>query len=463
MIACRLPSSSTAWRTALIRVVSADSLTKRSPQISSSSSSLRTTLPRRCDEVREDVEGLRLELDLLAVAPQDDAIQVQLAVREPQNHADLVVVRLASSVPAGTEPILTRPIGARSGAVITCGPPICHDGHRDPDPRLRHARAGLRGSRRAGSTPRHSSSVSGPTGSGFAAVTVMEHHASTDGYLPSPIVLAAAAAARTRNIVINIASMILPLYEPLRAAEDLAILDLVAEGRLFLIVGGGYREEEYEQFGLSIDDRPARMEHAIETLRQAWTGEPFDYEGRTVRILPRPHTPGRAADHPRRHVQGRGPSRRAHRRRVPALRAEVLRGLSRGAGAPGPAGPAADGSRRRRPVVRPRQRGPRARLGAHRAARAARDERLRQLGEGQPGPSRTGASRTSTSCGRRGRYLVLTPDECIALARERGGLFLKPLMGGLDPDVAWESLELIESKVLPELGVLPAGGNGPTP
>ncbi len=50
-----------------------------------------------------------------------------------------------------------------------------------------------------------------------------------------------------------------------------------------------------------------------------------------------------------------------------------------------------------------------------------------------------------------GRYLVLTPEECIAHARSGGGLLLKPLMGGLDPDFAWESLELIESKVLPEI------------
>jgi alkanesulfonate monooxygenase SsuD/methylene tetrahydromethanopterin reductase-like flavin-dependent oxidoreductase (luciferase family) len=50
---------------------------------------------------------------------------------------------------------------------------------------------------------------------GFAAVTFTEHHASTDGYLPSPIVLAAAAAARTRARVIKVGLMILPLYEPL--------------------------------------------------------------------------------------------------------------------------------------------------------------------------------------------------------------------------------------------------------
>ena len=50
-----------------------------------------------------------------------------------------------------------------------------------------------------------------------------------------------------------------------------------------------------------------------------------------------------------------------------------------------------------------------------------------------------------------GNYLVLTPDECVALAREQGHLTLHPLMGGLDPDVAAESLELVESKVLPKL------------
>jgi hypothetical protein len=51
-----------------------------------------------------------------------------------------------------------------------------------------------------------------------------------------------------------------------------------------------------------------------------------------------------------------------------------------------------------------------------------------------------------------GDYLVVSPDECVALARETGSLLLHhPLMGGLDPDLAWESLELVASKVLPRL------------
>ena len=50
-----------------------------------------------------------------------------------------------------------------------------------------------------------------------------------------------------------------------------------------------------------------------------------------------------------------------------------------------------------------------------------------------------------------GGYLVLTPDECVELALETGSLTLHPLMGGLPPELAWESLDLIASDVLPQL------------
>ena len=53
-----------------------------------------------------------------------------------------------------------------------------------------------------------------------------------------------------------------------------------------------------------------------------------------------------------------------------------------------------------------------------------------------------------------GAYVVITPDECVARVRETGSLMLHPLMGGLDPDLAWESLELIASKVIPVLSDL---------
>lgn len=287
---------------------------------------------------------------------------------------------------------------------------------------------------------------------GFSAVTFMEHHASTDGYLPSPIVLASAAAARTRKIMINII-LILPLYEPLRAAEDLAVLDLVAQGRLHLVVGGGYRDEEYEQFGLSISDRPARMEYAVETLKRAWTGEPFEYGGRTVRILPRPHTPGgppiilggtskAAARRAARIADGFMPNAPKY---FEAYREELAR-LGRPVPPPIPAGEL--GAMFVHVTNDPERDW--ARIAPH-----ALHEMNDYASWAKDDPDHPYRSvRDIDELRATNKYLVLTPDECVAHARANGGLFLKPLMGGLDPDLAWESLHLIESRVLPELGVL---------
>jgi alkanesulfonate monooxygenase SsuD/methylene tetrahydromethanopterin reductase-like flavin-dependent oxidoreductase (luciferase family) len=80
---------------------------------------------------------------------------------------------------------------------------------------------------------------------GFDNVTLMEHHASIDGYLPSPMILGAGIAGVTKRLTLRLCLVLLPLYDPLRAAEDLAVLDVVSQGRLELTVGLGYREEEY--------------------------------------------------------------------------------------------------------------------------------------------------------------------------------------------------------------------------
>jgi len=123
---------------------------------------------------------------------------------------------------------------------------------------------------------------------GFKQVLFMEHHATTDGYLPSPLIMAAAAAARTNQMLIGLNIMQLPFYHAVRAAEDLAVLDLVSGGRLRITVGAGYRPEEYALFGLDFKKRPTLMTRGIETLKKAWTGEPFEFEGQEVRVLPRP-------------------------------------------------------------------------------------------------------------------------------------------------------------------------------
>ena len=119
---------------------------------------------------------------------------------------------------------------------------------------------------------------------GFDAIQISEHHGSDDGYLPSPIVLAAAMAARTSRIRLRMSLIILPFHDPLRVAEDLAVLDIISHGRLEVVVGAGYVPEEFEMFGVELKDRGTLMESKIAALKNAWSGEAFDYEGRRARV-----------------------------------------------------------------------------------------------------------------------------------------------------------------------------------
>ncbi|MFL6062455.1 MAG: LLM class flavin-dependent oxidoreductase [Marmoricola sp.] len=126
---------------------------------------------------------------------------------------------------------------------------------------------------------------------GQDAIVLSEHHATTDGYLPSPLVVAAAVAARTRTVSISVAALLVNLYDPLRLAEDIAVLDHLSNGRVTYTIGLGYRPEEYAVFDAAWDSRGADIEEAIAVLQQAWTGEEFSYRGQTVRVLPTPHRP----------------------------------------------------------------------------------------------------------------------------------------------------------------------------
>ena len=123
---------------------------------------------------------------------------------------------------------------------------------------------------------------------GFDCIQISEHHGCEDGYLPSPIVLASAMAARTKRIRLRMALIILPFHDPIRVAEDLAVLDIISNGRLEVVVGAGYVPEEFAMFGVELKDRGTLMESKINALKQAWTGEPFTYEGRPVQVTPRP-------------------------------------------------------------------------------------------------------------------------------------------------------------------------------
>jgi alkanesulfonate monooxygenase SsuD/methylene tetrahydromethanopterin reductase-like flavin-dependent oxidoreductase (luciferase family) len=123
---------------------------------------------------------------------------------------------------------------------------------------------------------------------GFRVVTLSEHHGVPDGCLPSPLVFGAAVAARTRRIKIRVAALIAPLHDPLRIAEDAAVLDQLSRGRLELVLANGYVASEFAMFGRDLSARVPAVVEAVETLQAAWTGEPFEFRGRSVRVTPTP-------------------------------------------------------------------------------------------------------------------------------------------------------------------------------
>lgn len=125
---------------------------------------------------------------------------------------------------------------------------------------------------------------------GVDTVQTEEHHGAADSWLPSPFVFAGSVFGATNRIAVTVSAIIGPLHDPLRLAEDMAVLDLLSRGRLVTVAGIGYRPEEYEQAGVEWGRRGLLQDELLETLLRAWTGEPFPYRGRTVQVTPRPYT-----------------------------------------------------------------------------------------------------------------------------------------------------------------------------
>src|ERR1700744_3047505 len=155
---------------------------------------------------------------------------------------------------------------------------------------------------------------------GFHIVNVEEHHDVDAGWMGSPLTMAAAIAARTKHVQIRGSAVLVTLYDPLRLAEDLAILDLISRGRFVLCAGQGYRPTEYHMMDRNFAARGQTMDFVIETLLKAWAGTPFEYRGQVVNISPLPYP----KPHPALHIGGasRIAARRAARFVLPSFPAQ---------------------------------------------------------------------------------------------------------------------------------------------
>jgi len=286
---------------------------------------------------------------------------------------------------------------------------------------------------------------------GCVSVLLSEHHGSADGYLPSPVPMLAAMAARTSRVRFTIAALVAPFYHPLKLAEDLIVADNISRGRVDLIVGGGYVPDEFAMFGVPMGERPARVSEVLRTLKGAFSGEPFEYQGRTVQVTPGPFRPGA----PRISLGGssEGAARRAARLAdgffptspdVWDFYRDELELLGRPDPGPCPlpsAGPllfalaedAEQGWQQMAPSFLHQ-------ANAYGTWRGDSD---------LISPYRTVADVDALRA--TGQYRVLTPDQLIAEMKAAPVPFanLHPLVGGMPIDLAWSSLRLLEHEVLP--------------
>ncbi|MET1001792.1 MAG: LLM class flavin-dependent oxidoreductase [Acidimicrobiia bacterium] len=289
---------------------------------------------------------------------------------------------------------------------------------------------------------------------GFDFLVLSEHHAIPDGWMPAPLTIAAAALAMTERAPVLMSASILPLHDPVRIAEQIAVIDNAFPGRLWTVVGAGYREEEFEMAGIEHARRGKILEEFAQVLLDAWTGEPFEFQGRTIRVTPRPAT----QPHPMLLIGGGVPAaaRRAARLRLPmmpmntdvalheAYRDEAAKIGFTGGFVMVPEGPT---------FVHVTEDPDRAWADLAPYLLYETQTYASFQTPGQHSTPRVDAE-TLDDLKQAKQLWVGTPDDVLARARTlnpTAALNFHPLAGGVPPDLAWASLDLFAAKVLPEL------------
>ncbi len=136
---------------------------------------------------------------------------------------------------------------------------------------------------------------------GFKQLFMVEHHFTGQGQVSASMTVLAYLAARTRNIRLGTAVVVLPWHNPVLVAEQAATLDLLSGGRVDFGVGKGYRQAEFNGFCMAMEEATPRFDEAMEVIRKAWTSEGrFSHHGKLWNYqdivvepepLQRPHPP----------------------------------------------------------------------------------------------------------------------------------------------------------------------------
>ena len=294
---------------------------------------------------------------------------------------------------------------------------------------------------------------------GVDRIGLMEHHGSDDGYLPQPFVMAGGVAAVTARVSIGLGAVILPLHDPVKLAEQIAVLDLMSNGRLQVIFGAGYVPFEFAMFGASLKDRGRLLDEGIDTILRALRGERFEANGRPVFVRPLPvqkpehivFVGGGVAASARRAARfgvGLGPMRAD----IIPIYEQACRDLGREPGnynrpchrLPGII-VLSDDPDRTWSILEPH-----ALYVVQEYAKWAAQE-----GNGSNSPFK--GLDNLEALRRSGMFAVWTVDELIANAdkvEDRGAFGFQPLVGGFPPAEGWKCLELLKTAI-PRLKALP--------
>ncbi len=129
---------------------------------------------------------------------------------------------------------------------------------------------------------------------GFDSVWMEEHHSVVNHYWPSPLTVLAGFATRTARVNLGTDILVAPFYHPVRLAEDVALLDIMSNGRFVLGAAIGYKPDEFALYGIDLERRGARFVEQLTIMRALWTQESVSFTGRHFtlegRLEPKPIT-----------------------------------------------------------------------------------------------------------------------------------------------------------------------------
>jgi alkanesulfonate monooxygenase SsuD/methylene tetrahydromethanopterin reductase-like flavin-dependent oxidoreductase (luciferase family) len=112
---------------------------------------------------------------------------------------------------------------------------------------------------------------------GFHSFWLPESHFNGEASIPSPLMLLATIASRTSSLQLGSTSYLLPIRHPLQAAEEVAVLDSLSEGRVILGIGRGFQESMFSAFDIPSKEKRKRFSEVLQTMINAWTGEPITW------------------------------------------------------------------------------------------------------------------------------------------------------------------------------------------